>query len=135
MSFMGKIGGLFKGKKVAAVTNPNLNNQLSQAQNDRLMSQNTFARDPNYVVPIDEDENDVPDMLEVKHKKEYGDGNKELGKLNPFTFKQPRKDYNQSFDGKGRYVRTMTYPLPPISHDKKMFARNRRLNNKDNKFF
>ena len=135
MTFMGKIGGLFKGKKAAAVANPNINNNLNQSQNDRLMSQNTFSRDPNYVVPVDEDENNVPDMLETKHKKEYGDGGKELGKLNPFTFKQPRKDYNQSFDKKGRYIPTATYPLPPISHDKKMFAMNRKINNKDNKFF
>ena len=135
MSFLGKVGGLFKGKKVAAAANPNINNQLNQTQNDRLMASNNFARDPNYVVPVDENENNVPDMLEVKHRKEYGDGEKQLGKLNPFTFKKPRKDYNQSFDSKGRYVRTMTYPLPPISHDKKMFNMNKKINNKDNKFF
>jgi hypothetical protein len=84
----------------------------------------------------DEDENGVADALEIKHRKDYGDGNnKELGKLEPFSFKKPRRDYNKSFDNKGRYVPTATYPLPPLSHDKKMFAMNKKINNKDNKFF
>ena len=135
MGFLNSINGLFKGKKTAAINNPNLNNNLSQQQNERRMMDNTFARDPNYVIPIDENENGIPDILETKHKAEYGDGESKLGKLKPFTFKGPRKDYNQSFDNKGRYVPTATYPLPPISHEKKMFARNRRINNKDNKFF
>ena len=135
MGFLGKMGGIFSGKKVSAVNNVNLNHNFNQSQNDRLMRENTFARDPNYVVPIDEDENGIPDMLETKHRKEYGDGERQMNKLKPFSFKEPRKDYNQSFDKKGRYVPTATYPLPPVSHDKKMFAMNKKINNKDNKFF
>ena len=131
---MNTIGGLF-GNKASAVNNVNKNSSLNQLQNEQLMSNNTYARDPNYIIPVDADNNGVPDILETKHKKNYGDGNKQLGKLQPFSFKKPRKDYNQSFDKKGRYVPTATYPLPPISHDKKMFERNRRINNKDNKFF
>jgi hypothetical protein len=77
----------------------------------------------------------VPDMLQLKHYKEYADGEIPNEKLNPFTFKKPRKDYNQSFDKKGYYIPTATYPLPPLSHDKKMFARNKRMRNKNNKFF
>ena len=132
MGFLGKMGGIFSGKKVSAVNNVNLNHNFNQSQNDRLMRENTFARDPNYVVPIDEDENGIPDMLETKHRKEYGDGHKQMNKLKPFSFKEPRKDYNQSFDKKGRYVPTATYPLPPVSHDKKMFEMNKKINNKDN---
>lgn len=79
--------------------------------------------------------NGVPDALEVKHHKEFGDGIPRQDKLQPFSFKKPRKDYNQSFDHKGRYVATATYPLPPLSHEKKMFAMNKKINNKDNKFF
>jgi hypothetical protein len=137
MGILNSIGGLLGGgsKKASQVSNPSFNNNLNQRENERLMSNNTFARDPNYIVPVDEDENGVADVLETKHKNQYGDGNKKLGKLEPFSMKQPRKDYNQSFDNKGRYINTATYPLPPISHDKKMFARNKQINNKDNKFF
>jgi hypothetical protein len=135
MGFLNSVGGLFKGKKASEINNPSINNNLNQNRNEQLMSNNTFARDPNYIIPVDEDENGIPDMLETKHRKNYGDGNKQLDKLSPFSFKSPRKDYNQSFDKKGRYVPTATYPLPPISHDKKMFARNKKINNKDNKFF
>jgi len=129
-SFIGKTF-----KKIAAINNPRVNNNLNQSNNDRLMATNTFAQNPNYIKPVDEDGNDVPDMLELKHRKEYHDGELPEEKLNPFTFKKPRKDYNQSFDKKGFYVPTATYPLPPLSHDKKMFERNKRMRNKNNKFF
>jgi hypothetical protein len=135
MTIMDSIGGIFSGKKASGVNNPNLNNNLNQTTNEQWMRENTLIRDPMYVTPVDEDRNGVADILETKHKKGYGDGNKKLPKLQPFSFKKPRKDYNQSFDKKGRYVPTATYPLPPISHDKKMFERNRQINNKDNKFF
>jgi hypothetical protein len=147
MGFFDKAGNGFK-KAVAGFTNPNKNNSLNQMQNEQQMKTGVFARDPNFTVPVkdgagidrpgtnyDEDGNGVADALETKHRKDYGDGKKPLAKLSPFSFKKPRKDYNMSFDKKGRYVPTATYPLPPVSHDKKMFAMNRRINNKDNKFF
>ena len=121
-------------KKMSAIHNPSINNNLNQLNNDKLMSSHTFVQNPNYLIPVDDNNNNVPDMLELKHRKEYGDGNPSQEKLNPFSFKKPRKDYNQSFDKKGFYVPTATYPLPPLSHDKKMFDRNKRMRNKNNKF-
>lgn len=135
MGIMSSIGGILSGKSASGANNPNKNNQINQLQNEQMMSSNRLARDPGFINPLDEDGNGVADALETKHRKDYGDGKKPLGKLNPFSFKKPRKDYNQSFDKKGRYVPTATYPLPPVSHDKKMFAMNRKINNKDNKFF
>jgi len=135
MSFISKISKAFGKKKEAAAFNPNINNNLNQIQNERLKQSNLLVRDPNYVIPADDNDDGVPDMLELKHRKDYGDGIENKGKLQPFSFKNPRKDYNQSFDKKGLYVPTATYPLPPVSWDKKMFKRNQKLRNKNNKFF
>jgi hypothetical protein len=52
----------------------------------------------------------------------------------PFSFKGKNRDYNVSFDTKGKFVPTATYPLPPVSHQQKLLDRNRRMRNKDNKF-
>jgi hypothetical protein len=134
MGFMNSIGGLLGGKK-SGVNNPNENNNLNQIQNEQWMRENTLVRDPMYVYDDDKDHDGIADALETKHHKNPNDGDKKLGKLNPFSFKKPRKDYNQSFDHKGRYVSTVTYPLPPLSYEKKMFERNKKINNKHNKFF
>lgn len=134
MGVFSSIGGILGGKK-SGINNPNENNNLNQMQNEQWTRSNVLARDPMYVYDDDKDDDGIADALEVKHHKDFGDGNKKLSKLNPFSFKKPRKDYNQSFDKKGRFVLTATYPLPPISHQKKMFARNKKINNKDNKFF
>jgi hypothetical protein len=133
MGIMDSIGGLF-GKK-SGVNNPNENNNLNQLQNEEWMRANTLVRDPMYIYDDDKDNDGVADALEVKHHKDFGDGIPRPTKLNPFTFKKPRKDYNQSFDRKGKYIVTATYPLPPLSHQKKMLERNKQLRNKDNKFF
>lgn len=124
MGFVDAIGNSFK--KVAG---------LNQLENEGQMQKNIFARDPGYIVPVDENKNKIPDILETRHHKEFGDETPRKDKLKPFSFKKPRKEYNQSFDNKGKYVLTATYPLPPINHEKKMLERNKRLRNKDNKFF
>jgi len=134
MGFMDSIGGIL-GKKKSGINNPNENNNINQMQNEQWTRSNMLARDPNYVMDEDKDNDGIADALETKHHKSFGDGIPRQDKLKPFSFKKPRKDYNQSFDKKGRYIPTATYPLPPISHDKKMFARNKQINNKDNKFF
>jgi len=134
MGFMDSIGGMFGGKK-SAKNNPNQNNNLNQLQNEGWMRDNIEARDPNYILDDDKDKDGIADALETKHHKSFGDEILRQDKLKPFSFKKPRKDYNQSFDKKGRYVATATYPLPPVSHDKKMFEMNKKINNKDNKFF
>jgi hypothetical protein len=135
MGFMDSIGGMFKGKKVSGVNNPSQNNNLNQIQNEQWMRENTLIRDPMYVYDDDKDNDGIADALETKHHKSFGDGAPRPDKLKPFSFKKPRKDYNQSFDNKGRYLVTATYPLPPISHQKKMLERNKKLRNQDNKFF
>lgn len=132
MSIFGAISNGFK--KVAKGNNPHLSNNINQLQNESYMRnpQQDPAFNPNALADVDGD--GIADILETKHHKEFGDGMLRQDKLKPFSFKQPRKDYNQSFDKKGRYVITATYPLPPLSHEKKMIERNRKLNNKDNKF-
>ena len=134
MGFMDSIGGFLGGKKSGA-NNPSQNNNLNQLQNEQWMRENTLQRDPMYVYDEDKDNDGITDALETKHHKSFGDGNPRPDKLKPFSFKKPRKDYNQSFDNKGKYVVTATYPLPPLSHQKKMLDRNKKLRNQDNKFF
>jgi hypothetical protein len=132
MSILGSISNSFK--KVAGANNPHLNTNINQLQNE------SYTRNPqknpnfNPNALVDADNDGIADVLETKHHREFGDGIPRQDKLKPFSFKEPRKDYNQSFDKKGRYVVTATYPLPPLSHQNKMIDRNRKLNNKQNKF-
>lgn len=48
----------------------------------------------------------------------------------------PAKDSDKdiSRDKYGNYIQTMTYPLPPVSKDRKEFANNRRARNSKNNY-
>ena len=135
MSWFGNVANAAKKNVLGNNTSPNqlVEERFIRQPNIQSVQQNNSLIDEYY--QEDADGNGVPDSLEVKHHKSFGDGIPRPDKLKPFSFKKPRKDYNQSFDKKGRYVPTATYPLPPISHEKKMLAMNKRLRNKDNKFF
>jgi len=88
---------------------------------------------------IDEDENGIDDRFETKQFKPGQDisGIKKHPnpkEYKPFSFKGKYKEYNVSYDTKGKFVPTATYPLPPVSHQQKLLDRNRRMRNKNNKF-
>ena len=134
---MGVFGNIITSAKNNILGNNSSPNQLVEERQIRqpniqsLYNNNSLVDD---YYEKDEDGNGVPDALEVKHHKYMGDGIPREDKLKPFSFKKPRKDYNQSFDHKGRYVATVTYPLPPVKHEKDMFERNRAINNQNNDF-
>ena len=139
---MGTMGNIWNSAKNNILGNNNSPNQLVGERQIRqpnfvsLYNNNSLIDDYH---ETDKNHNGVPDSLEIKemkkHHEKFGDGVPRDDKLKPFSFKAPRKDYNQSFDHKGKYIVTATYPLPPLSHQKKMLERNKRLRNHDNKFF
>jgi len=52
------------------------------------------------------------------------------------NFLNPAKDADKdiSKDKHGHYVTTMTYPLPPLSWEKRQHDKNRRMRNSNNKY-
>lgn len=127
MSWIGNMANRAKKNILGTNTSPN---QMVEERYIRQPAPMQGVNNNNSLAYNDEDENGVVDSLETHPPKQ------KRPKLNPFTFKNPTKDYNQSFDHKtGRYVVTATYPLPPLSYDKKMLERNRKMRNKNNKFF
>lgn len=126
MSWIGNIAN--SAKKNILGTNPSPN-QMIEERYIRQPAPMQGVNNNNSLAYNDEDENGVMDSLETHPPKQ------KRPRLKPFSFKNPTKDYNQSFDRKGKYLVTATYPLPPLSHQKKMLERNKKLRNKDNKFF
>lgn len=131
---MGVVGNLMNSAKKSILGNNSSPNQLVEERfirrpNFQSMYNNNALTDGAHEME-DLNGNGIPDALEVNVPKQ------KRPKLNPFTFKNPTKDYNQSFDHRtGRYVPTATYPLPPLSYEKKMLDRNKKMRNKQNKFF
>lgn len=133
---MSWIGNIAKGAKKNILGKRNSPNQLvnekyiRQPVMDGVSNTNTLYQD--------EDNNGIDDRLEP----DYRPGQNITGikknpnpkEYKPFSFKGKFKNYNVSYNAKGEYVPTATYPLPPVSHQQKLMDRNRRMRNKDNKF-
>lgn len=72
----------------------------------------------------------------------YGDLNKDgedpilRPKKTGVNILNPAKDAQRDItkDKHGHYVSTITYPLPPVSWEKKQFDKNRRMRNGKNKY-
>ena len=138
---MGMVNNIWKSAKKNILGNNSSPNQLI---NER------FVRQPNITSQVvnnglkddyyqDDDDNGIDDRFEPR-KVNAGQNITGIQKhpnpkeFNPFSFKGKFKNYNVSYDRRGRYVPTATYPLPPLNHQQKLIDRNRRMNNKDNKF-
>jgi len=68
----------------------------------------------------DLNENQIPDMLEQRRA------------VDSKTFVKPESDIR--YDKKGHYVSTMSYPLPPLSWEKKQFNINKKKRNGSNNY-
>jgi hypothetical protein len=76
-----------------------------------------------YPTPQDLNENQIPDMLEQQKPEPR----------NKFLDAIKAKEIPKT-DKYGCYVSTITYPLPPVSWEKKQFDLNRRRRNGKNKY-
>ena len=137
---MGILNNIWKSAKKNIKGNNSSPNQMVgerfiRQPNFPSLQQNNSLKDDYYQ---DEDENGIDDRFEPQSK--VGQDISGIKKhpnpkeFTPFSFKGKYKNYNVSYDRKGYYVPTATYPLPPVSHQQKLLDRNRRMRNKDNKF-
>lgn len=134
MSWLGSIANAAKKSVLGKNSSPN------QLVDERYIRQPAIQGVSNSnSLYQDEDENGIDDRFEPKQFKPGQDisgikkhANPKTHK--PFSFKDKNKDYNVSYNDKGYFVPTATYPLPPVSHQQKLLDRNRRMRNKDNKF-
>lgn len=117
------LGWLSQKAKQAIAFNPNKNNQLNPAQQQRW-NRNPMLNPNLNPEATDANQNGVADMLEQRQGQDNG-----MIVNGPFKFK---KDISR--DQHGGYIQTMTYPLPPVSHDKQQFKKNDRMRNEKNKF-
>ena len=137
------MGNIWKSAKKNIKGNNNSPNQMVgerflRQPNIQALQQNNSLIDEYYQ---DEDEDNIDDRLEPSPKG-FKPGQDISGikkhpnpkEFKPFSFKDKYKNYNVSYDKKGYFVPTVTYPLPPINHQNKLLDRNRRMRNKDNKF-
>lgn len=113
------LGWLSQKAKQAISFNPNKNNTLNPAQLQRY-NRNPMLNPNINPEAVDENNNGVADMLEQ---------NSGMIVNGPFKFKK-----NISVDKHGNYVPTLSYPLPPVSHDKQKFKENYKRRNENNKF-
>ena len=88
----------------------------------KIMAPKRKTKSPGAIYPRDENENQVADMLEQKSPKE----NKFLEAVK--EHETPKKD---KFDC---YVSTLSYPLPPVSWEKKQFKLNKKKRNARNRY-
>ena len=88
---------------------------LSPAKPKRVSSQLSV-----YPSAKDLNENQIPDMLEQKRN------------VDSKTFVKQGDDIR--FDKRGHYVSTMTYPLPPVSWEKKQYDVNKKRRNGRNSY-
>jgi hypothetical protein len=139
---MGTFGNIINSAKKNILGNNSSPNQLVgerflRQPNFQSQQQNNSLIDDYYK---DEDHDGIDDRLEPKGHYKPGQDISGIKKHadpkthKPFSFKGKNKDYNVSFNDKGHFVPTATYPLPPVSHQQKLLDRNRRLRNKENKF-
>jgi len=143
---MGILGNITKSAKKNILGNNSSPNQMVEERfirqpNFQSQQMNNGLKDEYY----DEDKDGIDDRFETKPKQSGGfaPGKDITGVKNhvnpnefkPFSFKQKIKHYNLSYNKKGHYVPTATYPLPPVKHEQKLLERNRRMRNKDNKFW
>ena len=139
---MSVFGNIVNSAKKAIKGNNSSPNQLVEERFIRQpgftgVSNNNSLVDDYYQ---DEDHDGIDDRFEPKKKHGPKDisgvsHNSNPKDFKPFSFKQKLKNYNLSYDKKGKYVPTATYPLPPIRHEKILLDRNKKMRNKDNKFF
>lgn len=78
-----------------------------------------------YPKPADLNENQIPDMLEQKQARQ------KVNLLNPAA--DAHKNITRTKDG--RYVPTLTYPLPPVAWENRQFEINKKKLNDKNRFF
>ena len=114
MSFWDKLKSFGKS---AIVNNPQKNNNFNQLQMEK------WNRNPNIDPSINPNATGHDIELESEDK--------------PKSSKFMGMDFSKkdiSRNKKGHYVSTATYPLPPCSHEKCEYEKNRRMRNANNKF-
>jgi hypothetical protein len=140
MTWLGNVINSAKNNIKGNNSSPNqlVEERFLRQPNIQSLQSNNALTDDYYV---DEDHDGIDDRFEPRSKG-FKPGQNISGikkhpnpkEFKPFSFKGKYKDYNLSFDKKGKFVPTATYPLPPVSHQQKLLDRNRRMRNKDNKF-
>ena len=133
---MGFIGNIINKAKGTLGKNSSPN----QLIDERYIRQPAFQGFVSTDSLIDQDGDGIDDRLEPVGHFKPGQNitgikkNPNPKEYKPFSFKGKFKNYNVSFNAKGEYVPTATYPLLPLNHEKKLMDRNRRMRNKENKF-
>lgn len=137
MSWLGKIVNSAKSNIKGNNSSPNqlVEERFMRQPNFQSQSMNNGLKDEYFQ---DADHDGIDDRFENQHTAKDLTGvkkNPNPKTFKPFSFKGKYKNYNVSYDNKGKYVPTATYPLPPVGHEKRMLDRNKRMRNSENKFF
>jgi len=112
--------------KEAILFNPSKNHNFNPLQQEKYLRNPNANPNINPSAYEDQDNDGISDNLELPVHKQ---------KLPRLPTRQDKLfQMHKAYKEDGTYVQTVSYPLPPVAFEKKMFDRNKRIRNRENKF-